>query len=387
MVSGPILSICVPTRNRADFLRVMLETLVPQVGRLEGQVELWVSDNASTDTTRQVVENAARLGPIKYSRNDSDIGAIANVVKAASQLATGEFVWLLGDHNLLSAGGLERAVGMLRQHPELDLFYLNFRCAAYPTQWPVSSLGGFDGAYEYLAWQTTESRRVDHWNALVDSRSSMATQLYAHIVRTTIWRDFWAGRPLPEQYMTAISTYPHTVMIASTMFEAPCYYLGEPIITIFNGAQSWGFRLARAKVILAGLPDLLDLYAAKGLPRRALQDARKFAEKQAYLVWLDLFMNFRWRHAATLLGLAGPRFLGHRYTWSVSRRAYMDAQVTSLSRLLRRLGRAANKGRVAIWPRSAIALWVRSKFAQPRAVGDFKADEPHSRSTSQAKKQ
>ena len=62
-VVKPLLSICIPTYNRAELLRSALLSLVPQVKESGGEVELVVSDNCSTDDTRRVVEWARQFGP------------------------------------------------------------------------------------------------------------------------------------------------------------------------------------------------------------------------------------------------------------------------------------------------------------------------------------
>ncbi len=55
----PMLSLCVPTYNRAGFLRGTLDRVASQVSCLAassaGTVEVVVSDNASTDGTAEVV--------------------------------------------------------------------------------------------------------------------------------------------------------------------------------------------------------------------------------------------------------------------------------------------------------------------------------------------
>lgn len=55
--STPFLSICIPTYNRADFLRLCLKRLQELEGVLP-DFEIIVSDNASTDHTASVLEEA-----------------------------------------------------------------------------------------------------------------------------------------------------------------------------------------------------------------------------------------------------------------------------------------------------------------------------------------
>jgi|SRR5688572_763242 len=366
----PLLSICIPTANRGAFLKVMLEALLPQVASHAGEVEVWVIDNASTDDTRGIVEAARDLGPVKYSRNDADIGPIANVVKGPAELATGDFVWVLGDHNLMSPEGVARVVQMIRDHAQLDLFYVNFRCATFPGQWPGSAVGGFDGPYTYMGNPSTSERHVAHWNELIDGGSGICTQVYAHIIRTEVWKQFWANRaPLPEQYTSAISTYPHTWMIANRLFDAPSFYEGRPVITIFNGAQSWGLRSTRAKVYFAGLPDLIDTFAEKKLSSRQVEHARFFAQAETYRIWLELFRDFDWRHASSLFRLSSARCVRHGYLLQGAWRGFMDAQASGTARAFRRVGHATRDAHFYFFSAWRPARWIRARLRHFRNAG------------------
>ena len=70
----PLLTICIPTYNRADFLKVMLEALLPQVAKVDTDVEVWVLDNASEDNTEAIVESSRHLGPFKLPSEQAKSG-------------------------------------------------------------------------------------------------------------------------------------------------------------------------------------------------------------------------------------------------------------------------------------------------------------------------
>lgn len=67
----PLLTIAIPTYNRAEKLEVLLEQLTADTAYDPTRVEIVVSDNASTDHTAQVV---ARFADIRYHRNETNIG-------------------------------------------------------------------------------------------------------------------------------------------------------------------------------------------------------------------------------------------------------------------------------------------------------------------------
>ena len=266
----------------------MLQALLPQVAECGDQVEVWVIDNASPDETPAVVEESRALGPFRSVRNTENIGPVKNVIMGPAELATGEYVWVLGDHNLMMPDALRRVLGILSDNADLDVFYTNFRCATYPNQWPVSATNGFDRAFQYLANESTADRPVAKWHELVRPESALCTQLYAHIVRTQVWRGYWKDKHIGEPYTDATTTYPHTMMLVDTLFHHRSYYIGLPTITIFNGAQSWSNPETTGNVIVNGVPDLLQHYETLGLPSSVILKARVLEAKIARTVFIRL---------------------------------------------------------------------------------------------------
>src|SRR5215210_40594 len=99
--SSPLLSICIPTYNRAELLRSALHSVVRQAARIGAEVEVVVADNCSTDNTTDVVEWARQFGEIRYYRNQDNFGVNYNILQLVNSLAKGEFCWLLGDDDLV----------------------------------------------------------------------------------------------------------------------------------------------------------------------------------------------------------------------------------------------------------------------------------------------
>lgn len=121
----PLLTIAIPTYNRASRLAGLLECLRPQL-LAEHRVELIVSDNASTDDTPQVIASAVDRGlRVHHVRNPSNIGADRNFLQCF-QLATGKYFWLLGDDDYVLPGGIDRVLNLFAAE-ELDIVF----CAPY----------------------------------------------------------------------------------------------------------------------------------------------------------------------------------------------------------------------------------------------------------------
>ena len=77
MENKSLLSICIPTYNRAKILEVTLKRIIGQINELDNRnlVSLFISDNASTDNTQEVVQRFARQEVhIEYHCNEKNLG-------------------------------------------------------------------------------------------------------------------------------------------------------------------------------------------------------------------------------------------------------------------------------------------------------------------------
>lgn len=106
------ISFNIPTYNRAKYLKKNLDILTAQIKELhkENDVEINISDNASTDDTKSIAETFISAYPeihISYHCNEKNLGPDGNFI-TAMHLAKGEYSLLWGDDDFLKDGGLAR---------------------------------------------------------------------------------------------------------------------------------------------------------------------------------------------------------------------------------------------------------------------------------------
>jgi glycosyltransferase involved in cell wall biosynthesis len=120
------LSICIPTYNRAPVLDRLLNNIHGQIQGLEKWVEICISDNASTDATPQIISKWKLSLPICSARNPKNHRYDINAVRVFS-LARGNYVWFMGDDDLLADGALRRVVDDIAEASKLglDAIYIN----------------------------------------------------------------------------------------------------------------------------------------------------------------------------------------------------------------------------------------------------------------------
>ena len=121
-----LLSICIPTYNRSRLLGIILNTLGQQIKAAgTDDVVVYVSDNSSPDSTRQVVEDFQKNSGVRvvYSRNETNIGLSKNLLKVM-EMGKGRFVWTLGDDEIIVENSIAKLVKVLRdKDPGFVLMY------------------------------------------------------------------------------------------------------------------------------------------------------------------------------------------------------------------------------------------------------------------------
>ena len=128
MNDKPILSICIPTYNRADYLKECLDSVVAQFdGReIRDNVEVVISDNASSDNTCELAEEyCKKFNNIKYFRNNKNVGFDLNVINVVEK-ANGEYCWYMGDDDVIGGNNLRFVVDFLKKY---DIAAFTFKSA------------------------------------------------------------------------------------------------------------------------------------------------------------------------------------------------------------------------------------------------------------------
>ena len=108
------LSICIPTYNRAQFLEECLQSVLLSITGHEDQIEIIISDNASTDNTGDIVRAIQEMHPwIRYHRNEQNIGGDRNIYAVAA-MGVGKYIWVIGDDDKIEPEAIERVLEKIR---------------------------------------------------------------------------------------------------------------------------------------------------------------------------------------------------------------------------------------------------------------------------------
>lgn len=117
-VDDPLVSVCLPVYNGARFLAAAVASVQAQT---HADFELRVFDDASTDGSWELLQSI-RDPRLILHRNSRNLGPEANWNQALAA-ATGHYIKLFHQDDLLAPDCLERQVNVLEQHPEAMLTF------------------------------------------------------------------------------------------------------------------------------------------------------------------------------------------------------------------------------------------------------------------------
>src|SRR5260370_33282350 len=111
-----VLSICIATYNRADFIGATVGRIIPQ---LTDEVEVLIVDGGSTDNTEKVIHDyLQRCDRIRYVCLPVK-GGVDHDYNRAVELARGEYCWLFTDDDILKPGAIQTVLDQAKLGNEL----------------------------------------------------------------------------------------------------------------------------------------------------------------------------------------------------------------------------------------------------------------------------
>ncbi len=117
-MTPPLVSLCVPTRNRATSLA---RGLVSTCGQDYESLEILISDNASDDDTERVCREAARQDArIRYVRHPRNIGSHGTHNFCIDE-SRGDYLCFFHDHDERDLSIVSRYVSFMQAHPDVGV--------------------------------------------------------------------------------------------------------------------------------------------------------------------------------------------------------------------------------------------------------------------------
>jgi len=178
MVTTPLLSVVIPTWNRA---RLVCEAVESALSQRNGQVEVIVVDDGSTDDTANILTRnfGSRIHLLRQPSRRG-VGAARN---AGIRLANGELVAFLDSDDLWLPGKLDAELRLLEQFPDADAVVSDSLCfvegqADDRSRFALTGLlAATQGHVRWVSecqWLWTNSRKAVQMSTLILRREALA---------------------------------------------------------------------------------------------------------------------------------------------------------------------------------------------------------------------
>lgn len=247
----PVLTIAIPTFNRAFYLNLNLQRLVEEHRSIPpGAVEILVSDNHSTDGTPEIVAKAIEQGlPVRYIRNERDIGSDLNIAQCFNE-ARGHYVQIMGDDDMYVRGTLAYLVKQLQGTEEYGVVCL--RPFGYESD-PESEFPGGRGRVQQYE---------DDMGGFLAAIGPYIAFISACVINKRVQAEIDA-----KQFCGSHLVQVHLVVHAALLCRKNVYLTDYILACKRNNTGGFDF----AEVFVERLGRILDSYRPEGLTSRAIE--------------------------------------------------------------------------------------------------------------------
>jgi glycosyltransferase involved in cell wall biosynthesis len=265
------ISICIPTYNRAINLNNCLKSLVAATKCMDmDDYEICISDNGSIDGTCQVVKKYEEKLKIKYKKQINNRGMANNILDVVD-MASGEFVWIVGDDDLVMPYALEEMLQIIINNPQIDFIYANSLI--------------LDKSEVDLFFETKDHDFIIKSGKLFSKYSNTGGLKFKDLINHEISFDYLGGiflsifrrglwvnnkhviqkKKLADErlFSNLDNTFPHAKIFAHAFISSNAYFVSRPMSCNLSGIREWSLLWPLIKSVR--LIELLDLYKTNGI--------------------------------------------------------------------------------------------------------------------------
>lgn len=282
-----LLSICVPTFNRADKFEISLLAILKQVGRYEDKIEVIVSDNASTDNTQDLLSRFKKEYPfLKFYRNLENMGFNLNIFKLSDEYASGKYFWLLGDDDVIDSNAVDVVINILANRESISFLGLNFRIL------PLKDILELEKKDEEVNVESTNMSSLI--NEQCRPENLLATFMSCNIILLDRFKNFDKSIFSNNSWNDYKSLFPHTHIITSTIkSNENVAYVSNPLLSVIYHEKEWDDKLALINVYY--IIDVYKQYVLTGYKERDIKNAKKIIINSGIGTLINAKIEFKYK--------------------------------------------------------------------------------------------
>ena len=262
-----LISICIPTYNRPESLLNCLNSLSLQTNK---NFEVCISDNCSKKNIKNLIRPYKKKLKIRFNRNKKNLGFALNLLKA-SLMARGDFIWFLGDDDLLVIHAIEKLSFLIKKNKNCNFFWVNtyYLNAEYLKRFSKP----FNTKYLPKNMKThsplKKSKKINFYG-LIDHRICFDFLLgfFVNCFRRKLWEknlhviDYKLMKD-PKTWSNFENTAFFIKVFCEAFGNSKAFFCAKPLSVNLSGIREWSGLYPLVEIVR--LPEALDYYRSKGL--------------------------------------------------------------------------------------------------------------------------
>lgn len=223
-----LLTICIPTYNRCEKLRLTLSAVFQSIGSFS-DIEVVVSDNCSIDDTATVISDFLKYPQLRSYKNKENLGFNRNVFLLIQNYARGKYCWMIGDDDFID----KDAICHIRKYlldDEVECFSLSHRMQTL-SEYKKSSFN----TRKVNCLQCSFAEAIE-WNACTSNilGTFMSSWIFAREKVQSF--DFSVFSNAWDNYY---SIFPNAYLMVNSFGRSQCACITTPLLTALIHEKDW----------------------------------------------------------------------------------------------------------------------------------------------------
>ena len=262
-----LISVCIPTYNRPKSLLNCLNSLSLQT---DLDFEVCISDNCSHENIERIIDPYRKKLNIKFNKNKENLGAALNFLKVAS-MAKSEFIWFLGDDDLLFPNAIKELKSLININKDCDFFWIN--SCHLDTNYLKKFEYPFDTKFLPKDMDKLSSNQNDKKLNFFDLiKHEIAFDYLLGVFVCVFKRDGWNknldiidNNLIKEKgsWSNFENTCFHIKIFCEAFKNSKSYFFSKPLSVNLYGEREWKDIYPLVEIVR--IPEALDYYRSKGL--------------------------------------------------------------------------------------------------------------------------
>lgn len=281
----PLLSICIPTFNRKDKLRIAIDAFIEAIKGYEENVELIVSDNNSKDGSYELLQSNYSSFPFfRCYKNNSNLGFNRNMFLLVDKYAQGKYCWVIGDDDYVDKDAVKIIVETLQNTSGLMYLSINYRLMDYELCKKRRNINQDKRIYKL---------EIGEFAHCIDTNASEGNLLCTFMSSSIFYRNLFIEFPKNFFSKTSwdnyYSCFPNAYLMVTLYHDKLAACINDPLLTIVPDSKDWDDKLYAIYVDF--LPSLFVYFMSLGISKRKINKnysllmkaCRRFLLKRLYV--------------------------------------------------------------------------------------------------------